>query len=290
MTAHATFATARWRAHFARSPWTALIELAARAGYVARGFVYVSIGLIGVLAALGRTPRAQGALGALEAWSDWPPGLVLLWLTGAGLYGFAGWRALQSLLDADRKGTSLKALAGRAGQALSGFVYAGLGVSVFGLLDALEDLHEADDQARTRATVAQALALPLGPWLVIAAGLFILGLGVGNIVQAMTRDFCKDLTCDRRVAGWAQPLGRAGYFARGVAFLPAGAFTLLAGWHARSEEARGLGGALETLKLQPFGAWILGLTALGLIAFGGFAFVEARYRAIRAEAAIASVG
>ena len=46
----------------------------------------------------------------------------------------------------------------------------------------------------------------------------------------------------------------------------------------------GLGGlttALETLESQPGGSWILGLTAVGLMAFGAFAFVEARWRRIR---------
>lgn len=286
MTALTSLLTPRFRAHFRRSPWTALAELAARAGYVARGFVYLSIGLMALMAALGVTPRAEGALGALEAWGAWPPGLALLWVTGLGLYGFAGWRALQALLDADRQGRSLKALAARAGQAISGAVYAGLGVSVFGLLDAIEDLRETDDQQATREAVAQALALPLGPWLVVGVGLFILGVGVGNIVQSLGRDFCRHLVCSRNVAGWATALGRTGYFARGVAFLPAGALTALAGWRSRSADARGLGGALETLKDQPFGAVILGLVALGLIAFGLFAFVEARYRTVRAEEAI----
>ena len=44
----------------------------------------------------------------------------------------------------------------------------------------------------------------------------------------------------------------------------------------------GLGAAaLDALEAQPGGSWILGLTAAGLMAFGAFAFVEARWRRIR---------
>jgi hypothetical protein len=287
VTAHALDPTvrrlARFRAKLAHAPLGTLAELACRAGYVARGFVYLSIGAIAVLAAADLTPRAEGSLGALEAWADWPFGVVLLWLTGLGLYGFAGWRLLQSVFDADRQGRSAKALAARAGQALSGVVYGGLAISTFGVLDALEDLGEVDDRAETQESVAQMLAMPGGEWMVMAAGAFVIGAGIGAIVQAFGRDLCKPLGCDRDTRRWAAWLGRVGYFGRGLAFLPAGGFLLLAGWRARSEEARGLGGALQWVEQAPFGGPLLALIALGLIAFGLFALVEARFRRMHVD-------
>lgn len=276
----------RLRSHFARWPWATLVELAARAGYVARGAVYVSIGGIALLAAAGLAPRAEGALGALDAWGQWPAGIALLWLMGLGLYGFAGWRALQAIFDVDRKGKSPTALAGRLGQAVSGLVYGGLAVSVFGLLDAIEDLHEADDQAKTRAAVAQALELPGGEMGVMIAGLFILGVGAGSMIRAVFGHFGRKLDCDAETARWAGVTARVGYFGRGLAFLPAGLFTFRAGWHARAAEARGLGGALDTLKDQPFGEIALALLALGLVAFGLYAFLEAWNRPMRTEQTI----
>jgi hypothetical protein len=276
----------RWRRRFAHTPWGTLAEVAARLGYVARGFVYISIGLIALLAVAGLTPRAQGALGALEAWGQWPPGLMLLWLTGLGLYGFAGWRALQAFFDADRQGRSPRAWASRAGQAISGIVYGGLAVSVFGLIDALEDLHQADDQAKTRAFVADVLTWPLGEALVLGLGVFILAAGIGSVVRAFIDHFGRGLKCDARTAAWAGALARVGYFGRGAAMLPAGVFMLAAGWHARASEARSLGGALQTLHEQPLGDLVLTLVAAGLVAFGAFGFVEAWYRPIRPEAGL----
>lgn len=256
------------------------LEWAARLGYAARGAVYVSVGVIALMAAAGRTPRAVGPIGALEAWGEWPPGIALLWITGLGLYAFAGWRLLQAVFDADRRGLGPAALAGRVGKAVSGMIYAGLAISVFGLLDTMEDLREVDDQMQTQAAVQNALALPWGDGVVIAMGGLIAAAGVGNVIRAFAGHFTERLDCDEQAAGWTGILARVGYAGRGVAMIPAGLVTLLAGWHAKASEARGLGGALEMLKDQPFGELILAAIALGLVSFGVFGFVKAGLRRI----------
>ena len=271
-------AFAQVRAWIRAAPWGALAELACRAGYLARGFIYLSIGAMAVAAAVDVTPKAQGSRGVLEAWAHWPFGVILLWLAGLGLYAFAGWRLLQSVFDADRQGESLKAIGSRVGQAISGVVYGALGVSVFGLIDTMEHLTQTDDQAQTRQAVAKVLELPGGELLIAAAGLFILGAGVGNIVQVFGRDFCKPLACDEVIRTWAPWVGRAGYLGRGLAFLPVGALMLTAGLKARSQEVTGMGGALQMMEGQPYGDALMTTVALGLIAFGLFAFIEARYR------------
>jgi hypothetical protein len=58
-------------------------------------------------------------------------------------------------------------------------------------------------------------------------------------------------------------------------------FVTLAGWRAQSSKVETFGTALAALERQPGGAWMLGATAVGLIAFGAYAFVEARFRRIR---------
>lgn len=271
---------------FERRPVAAALEFAARAGYLARGAVHVSIGAVALLAALDLTPHAQGVLGAMDAWRRWPFGIALLWLTGLGLYGFAGWRALQAVFDVDGRGRRPKALLARLGQAISGATYAAMAVSLFGLLDALEDLGEADDQAKTRAFVAKTLDLPMGDLLVIGAGLFVLGCGVGSMVRAVVDHFGRDLHGGRETRAWVGTLARIGYAGRGLALSAAGLFVVVAGLHARAAEAHGLGGALDALERQPFGGVVLGLTALGLIAFGLFAVAEGWLRPMRPERAL----
>jgi hypothetical protein len=262
-------------------PLQTLLEWAARVGYGARGFVYVSIGVICLMAALDITGDAVGSSGAVAMIADQPFGRVWLMLLGAGLWAFVSWRVLQSVFDADREGTSRKALMLRAGQAASAVFYGLLASTVFEFLDEYERSAGSDDVAENQQKAAELLALPHGDWLLIGVGLVILGVGVGNIVKGVKADFGEALACSPELCRTVSPIARAGYVARGVAYLPLGVFVSLAGWHASAEEVTGFGAALDALERQPGGSWVLGLTALGLIAFGLFAFVEARFRRIR---------
>lgn len=265
------------------APLGALTQLACRFGYAARGFVYLSIGAIAVMAALEWVPDAEGSVGAMEAWAQWPLGSVLLWITGSGLYGFSGWRILQSGFDADRQGTKPKALLTRAGQGISAVVYGVLGFSIFGALDLLDDLGDSESSSGgEQAAVEQALAFPGGAWLVVGVGGFILAAGLANLVKAISGGLCKRMVCDVGAARLAEPLGRLGYGARGIAFIVAGYMMGQAGLRANASDAAGLSEALQALENAPYGDVLLIVIALGLVCFGAFAMMEARYRRIPA--------
>ena len=258
-----------------------LLEWAARLGYGARGFVYFNVGLVALLAALDLTGDSLGAGGIVKLTAEQPFGRVWLTLLGVGLWMFVLWRGLQSVVDADHQGWSLAAIGKRAGQALSGIFYGILASSVFELMDEVGSVDADDGGAEAQQQANTLMNMPYGDWLLIGAGLFILGMGVGNIIKGVMSEFADSLSCDRDICRRVVPLARAGYAARGFAYLPMGVFVVLAGWRTRAEEVRSFGASLEVLEAQPFGSWIVGFTALGIMAFGAFALVEARWRRIR---------
>ena len=257
------------------------LELLARLGYAARGAVSLIVGVLALLGALGRGGEATGSKGALQALLSQPLGDFLLAGVALGLFGFALWRACQSLLDADGLGTEPKAIAARTGQAVSAVVYLGLGVFALGLILGWGDGGGGEEQS-ARDWTAWLLAQPFGRWLVGAVGLAVAGAGLGMASKAWTASFRRHLACDAGTARWVVPLGRAGYAARALVFLVIGGFLVIAAWRSDPSEARGLGGALLALQEQPFGRALFGFVALGLAAFGAFGFVEARYRRIHA--------
>src|SRR5690242_8518745 len=73
----------------AASPW---IEGLGRFGYVAKGVVYLIVGLLAVQTALGRGGEPTDQRGALAHIAQAPFGQVLLVVMTVGLIGYAIWK------------------------------------------------------------------------------------------------------------------------------------------------------------------------------------------------------
>lgn len=255
------------------------IERIARLGYGARGAVYGVVGALALLAALGHGGRAGDSKDALRFVLAGPFGVVLVGLIALGLLGFALWRFVEAVTDADRRGSSAKGLAVRGAHLISAALYLGLAASAASLSLGLgmrggDGMHD---------WTAWLLAKPFGRWLVALGGLAIAGGGFGFIGKAWRGDVTDRLALDAAARErWAGPIGRFGYAARGLAFLIIGGFLVAAAWHQRSSEAKGLAEAFTLLRAQPYGWILLGLVAAGHAAFGAFGLIQARYRRIDA--------
>lgn len=264
----------------AASPW---IERLARFGYAAKGVVYV---LIGSLAAAGayKGGAPTDSRGALTEIFRQPYGRVLLGVVAAGLAAYALWRLVQALRDTEDKGSDWKGLSIRFGYACIGFVYAGLGYSAVRLILGHGAGKGSDQQSKE--WTATFFALPFGRWLVGLGGLCVIGFGLYQCYKAFTAKFCekwKRHQMSESARAMAMRAGQVGLTARGVVFAIIGIFLIQAALRARAEEARGLSGALLALEQRPYGPYVLGAVALGLVAYGLYMFVEARYRRMRID-------
>ncbi len=254
-------------------------EIAARLGFGARGLVYCLVGGLALLAAFGAGGQTGGSRTALRSLMDQPFGWILLGLIAVGLLFFAAWQALAAVPDADRRGTSPKGLAIRAGQALGAAIHAGLAISALGLAFGFGSGGGPEDQA-ARDWTAWLMAKPFGQGLVGLVGLGIAGTGLVWLWKAWRGTVLDRLALPADARRWALPMGRLGFAARGVVFVVIGGFVIGAAIHSNSREVQGLGGALEALQRQPYGWALLAATAAGLFAFGVFGLVQARYRRI----------
>ncbi|WP_342109602.1 DUF1206 domain-containing protein [Methylobacterium sp. SI9] len=255
------------------------IERVARFGYGARGVVYLVVGGLALLAALGHGGRAGDSKDALRTVLAGPFGAAIVGLIALGLAGFALWRLVEAVTDADRRGTGIKGLAVRGAHLVSAALYVGLAASAASLSLGLgmsggDGMHDG---------TAWLLAKPFGRWLVALGGFAVIGGGFGFLAKAWRGDVTDRLALDGRArARWAGPIGRSGYAARGLAFLIIGGFLVAAAWHQRSSDAKGLAEAFALLRAQPYGWILLGLVAAGHAAFGAFGLIQARYRHIEA--------
>lgn len=260
-------------------PW---VERLARLGYAAKGVVYLVIGGIAARAAFGSGERVQGSQGALRAILEQPFGRFLLGLMALGLAGYALWRFVQAALDPEHVGSNDKGdMAKRVGYAISGVIHAGLALAALRMAMGGGGGQGGDRTADWTATL---MRQPAGRWLVAAVGLGIAGYGAYALYRAYAVKLDKRLDLSRMSPAartWAVRSGRAGIAARGVVFLVMGFFLVQAALHSNPGEARGLDGALRALQQQSYGPWLLGLVALGLVGYGIYQLVEARYRRIQ---------
>ena len=260
----------------AAHPW---MERLARFGYSAKGVVYIVLGALATLEAFGWGGDVTDTRGAMQTIEMQPFGKVILGVVAAGLGAYVLWRWVQAVADADRKGGDAKGLAIRIGYFFSGLVYAGLSFSAVRII---VDASGEDRRNTPREWSEMLMAWPFGYLLVGLAGLCVIGFGLYQIYKGSTAKFRKGLKLHeiKHHETWAVWSGRFGYVARGVVLCIVGIFLVQAALHFNPGEAKGFDGALQTLPRQIFGSLLLGLIACGLIAYGIYALVEARYRRI----------
>lgn len=271
------------RASAAANDARSWVEPAARAGYAAKGVVYVIIGLLAAQAAFGR-----GAVGdssdAFDVVLRQPLGRVLLGIIAVGLLGYTVWRIVTAVADTEGKGDDAKGLATRAAYAGRALIYGGLAVEAARL--ALSDGASgggAGGGSQAEHWSARLMELPAGRWLLALVGIGIGAYGVYQIVRAVRSDVRKHLRLgelDPSSAEWAVRVSRFGVAARGAVFVMIGWLVAQAALRANPERAGGTEDALQAFQSGQ-SPWILGILALGLIAYALYQFLNARYRVVR---------
>jgi hypothetical protein len=260
------------------------VELLARTGFLVKGVLYLVIGTLAVQAAARAGGRVTGTRGALLTVLQQPFGRALLLVAAVGLFGYAAWRVLQGILDPERHGRSWRGLALRIGFVARGVMHAAVGWQAVRLHRGLS----ASGGATERSVARELLAWPLGDWLLVLAGLGLIGFGVQQIYAGFTGRLERGLALDelrREAGGWAVHVSRFGVAARAVVFLVLGWGAVTGGWFRDVSEVNTTASSLRTLGAQPgsLGQWLLGITAAGFIAYGFYQIVHARYLRIRLE-------
>jgi membrane protease YdiL (CAAX protease family) len=124
---------------------------------------------------------------------------------------------------------------------------------------------------------------PGGRFLTGLAGLLLIALGAALAYRAWQKDFVRQLRLSEmrpRLRRLVVALGQVGGIARGTVFAAAGIFVLVAAIRARPGQAQGLDATLRALAATPAGPLLLAVIAVGLIIFGIYSCVEARWRRI----------
>ncbi len=257
------------------------IEKLARWGYAAKGFVYVLIGILAVMAAVGRGGSGSASKqGAADMIFDQPFGKFLAILVVIGILGFVVWRFVQAAKSKSLGSTHNETMMNRVRYGLSGAIYLAFAITLIRMIQGSGGGGNGRQQL-----VGRVLEMDLGPLLVALAGIGVMIAGVMQWVKAYKEEYMQKLSLGglaARMRDNVRKIGKLGYAARGVVWLLVGFFLLQAGLNSDASQAQGSGGAFQTIE-QWGGSWVLLVVALGVVAYGVFMFVKSRYYQVQSE-------
>ncbi len=250
-------------------------ELLARAGYGARGIVFILIAGLALFSGLGG--GSTDSKSALDTILNQPFGQIWLVLVGLGLAGFVFWRLAQSIGNADNQKPDAKGYIIRAALFGSAVTYAGL--ALYAVSHALGYSAGQGSGGGEASLAAWAMSQPFGRYLAGAIGLgFVVG-GAVTAFKGVTRRFEKYLN-----VGQSHALTLVcvyGLVSRGVVFAIVGVFFCYAAFTVNPDQAGSMSDALTWVRGLPMGGVLYLIVAIGLAAFGVYNFVEARYRQVQ---------
>jgi len=262
------------------------VEVAARAGYTAKGVVYAVIGGLALQQAAGAGDVA-GSREALEEIFSGPMGRAVLVLVAVGLAGYVMWRLVQAVRlpgHAASDGAGKK-WAKRLFYAISAVIYGLLTWYAVSLLMGSGGGGGSGGSGTGGGSggfASELIQLPLGVWILGAVGVAIVVRGLLQLRKAYTKSFkekIETLKLDPGVRKWVMRASRIGLIARGVVFGIIGVSMVYAAVKADPSQAKGTEGALQLLTGN---AWLLGVVGAGLIGYAIYQWMKARYRIIGA--------
>ena len=242
---------------------------AVRLGYLSRAVLYA---LLGIIALTQRDQVREGAQGVFQAIENFPAGTVLLWLVALGLLAYALFRLASPLFDIENEGSDNTGIAKRVGHLGSAIGHFALAYSAYVFATSGGGGSDGDTAQQAAAGV---LSVEFGDILIGLVGLAFIVAGLFQAKKGFTGEFMQRISA--RAPDATRALGGAGYAARAVVFVIIGWSLMQSAWFSSSSQVVTLGGAIASLSDD--GIWFT-LVAIGLVIFGLFSLILARYRII----------
>jgi hypothetical protein len=261
-----------------RATHSAAFEALARIGFVARGIIYGTIGLLAIQVAIHSSNEKTNQRGAMQTIQKQPFGHWLLIAVAVGLGGYALWRFVQAAYGFGPEGGGDPSTTGRIVALASGLAYTAMCALAVSILAG-----SSTSSGNAHSSTAGVLAWPGGQWIVGAAGAVFIGVALYQGYKGLSRKFLDEDKTEEMgptARRWITFIGVVGHLARMVAFGLIGIFVVKAAIDYAPKKAVGLDGALAKLAHQSYGTALLLVVAAGLVAFGVYSIADARYRRI----------
>jgi uncharacterized membrane protein YidH (DUF202 family) len=252
------------------------IERLRAAGLFTKGVVYGLVGILTAMFAIGMGGDIKGVSGIADFFRKQPGGFVLLALTALGLTAYALWRLYETFSNSD---AIFQEDEKKTGKRLRYFYSAAVyGLLAYTFAKPLFGGGSGSGGDSKQDALGMLLQQSWGVYVIGAIALIVIGQAIYQFYRAYSGKFMKKL--DEHPGQHYKNIKRAGkigYTSRGVVFALI-AFFLYRVINMHSAEAfEGTKGAMQYLLKFEYGHILLAAVAIGLIGYGVFNMMVARY-------------
>ncbi|MFZ6052797.1 DUF1206 domain-containing protein [Halocola ammonii] len=258
------------------------VEVLRQTGYYAKGLVYSLIGLLTAMAVFGLGGDIEGKKGVVHFMMALPLGKILVGLVAIGLVCYCLWRIYEVIEDPNGDGSKNR-IPTRLRYLYSSFVYAFIAYNFIKPLAETFFDTDSGEGSKKKAALAEILATDWGRWLVGAIAVLVLLQALFQFKLSISGKFMKKLNDEpdfKHVYHTVKNFGHAGYFARAVVFCILTYFLYEVIRYHNADQFKGFDGAFRWLLEMDYGSILVGIVALGFLAYGIFNMAVARYASI----------
>ena len=246
----------------------------ARLGMAAKGAVYSLIGVLTALAAFGQGGQQTGGKGALQYLAQQSYGQILLVILGLGLLGYVFWRMYQVFANPKGFDDDAKGYGKRVAFFISGLIYAGFSFYAF-------KLAFGSSSGSSGGMMGSLMSGSNGDTIAIIVGIGMAIKAIYDLYRAYSNKFREEVEeagMDRKAQKTLINAGKVGHTARGAVIGLMAYLTLRSGLSSGNKISTTTD-AFSYIQNE-FGSVVLGIVAIGFVAYGVYMFIKAKYPAI----------
>jgi hypothetical protein len=258
-----------------------------RAGWFAKGVVYVVAGLLALLVAAKASgwsttaaTKEASPTGALKTIAQLSGGALLMWGLAVGMLLYAAWRVVSALLPG---GHDAKASVTRIGYLVSAVIYTTFAVTAISLARS----GRANPNGNTKVTsMSDRLMVHSGGRIAVGVvGAITIAVGLYRLMKGFRGDVTDELdlsSLSPQRRKLTERLGSVGEIGRGLGIGLIGFFLLRAAMTYDAAQATGLDGALRRAATETWGRVVVVVVGVGFVAYGLFCLVTYTHRQLQA--------
>jgi hypothetical protein len=264
------------------------LETVGRAGWFAKGVVYLLAGYLALriaAAASGWSKPATGAqeaspTGAIKSIATGGGGTFVLWALALGMLLYAGWRVISALLPG---GKGAESSAKRVGYLVSAVIYVTFAISAIAL--ARNAGTPVNGNTKVTDMSASMMTHSAGRLVIGVVGAIVILVGLYRIGKGLKVDVTDELDLSQLSPArrrWTKRLGAIGEVGRGIGIGLVGFFLLRSAMNYDPAQATGLDGALRRVAVQSWGVAVVVVVGLGFACYGIFCLATFTHRRFQA--------